>query len=91
MRNVLVFLFVLVLGACATRQNAIELGAGYDPIKEVGSNPQSVMRYRNEPLGAGNGWVFEYNHHSSIRDGYPFNDREDQVTNQYSLIYRYVW
>lgn len=89
MRFILV-LAVLLVG-CATRQNAIELGMGYDKHIDEGVNPQSVIRYRNEPRGAGSGWVFEYDHHSSITEGAPFNRRPEDLTDQYSVIYRWVW
>lgn len=82
---------LLSLSACATRQNVLELGAGFDDELHAGRNPQSVIRYRNEPRGAGNGWVFEYDHHSSFADGKPFNDNPEDTTDQFSVIYRWVF
>ena len=87
----LILVVATLLGGCATRQNAFELGAGYDKHLAAGENPQSVIRYRNEPRGAGGGWIFEYNHHSSFKDGAPLNDRPEDLTDQYSAIYRWVW
>lgn len=84
-------LILLLLPACATRQNVIELGAGYDKNIHAGRNPQSVMRYRNEPKGGGAGWVFEYDHHSSFQDGKPFNDNPEDTADQVSIIYRWVF
>ena len=80
------YLVLLLLSSCAY-QHVIELGAGYDSHISVGSNPQSVIRYRLETANI----VYEYNHHSSITDGYPFNHRDDDVTNQWSIIWRYVF
>lgn len=82
-------LFLLSTG-CATHQNAIELGAGYDTHIDEGRNPQSVMRYRYEPK-QGSGWVIEFNHNSSIPNGKPFNDLEEDLSNQWSVIYRFVF
>ena len=83
-----VLIVLMLLPGCA-RQLAIELGAGYDAHISVGRNPQSVARIRSEPKSSG--WVYEYNHHSSIIDGYPFNRNDDDVVNQYSIIYRWVF
>ena len=80
-----------LLGACATRQNAIELGVGYDRQASAGRDPQSVIRYRNEPLDGTPGWVFEYDHHSSIRDGRPFNNNKEDTADQISIIRRWVF
>lgn len=90
MRRSVGALVLLLLVGCATRVNVVELGVGYDKKLDQGTNPRSVIRYRNEPQ-AGNGWVFEYNHHSSFREGRPFNDRPEDLTDQYSFIYRWVW
>ena len=87
----LVLLTFTMLGACATRQHAIELGVGYDRQASAGSPPQSVIRYRNEPLGGAPGWVLEYDHHSSIRDGRPFNQNKEDTADQISIIRRWVF
>ena len=87
----LLLLAALMLPACAHRQFALELGAGYDAHISVGRNPQSVARVRNEPRDGRSGWVLEYSHHSSIIDGFPFSDRDDDLVNQYSVIYRWVF
>lgn len=86
-----VLIVLLLLSGCATRQNVFELGAGYDKNIHAGRNPQSVIRYRSEPLGGGTGWVFEYDHHSSYRDGPPFNDNEEDTADQWSIIYRFIF
>lgn len=83
-------LAVVFLCSCATHQNAIELGVGYDAHIDEGKNPQSVMRYRYEPK-QGNGWIIEFDHHSSIQNGWPFNKREEDLVNQWSVIYRFVF
>lgn len=80
-----------LLSACASGQFVVELGAGHDRNASVGRNPQSVARLRFEPRDGASGWVYEYNHHSSIRDGYPFNDNDDDLVDQYSVIYRWVF
>lgn len=82
---------ILLLNACATRSNSLELGAGYNRHIDVGTNPQSIIRYRNEPRDNGSGWVVEYDHHSSFREGYPFNTRPEDLTDQFSVIYRWVF
>lgn len=81
----------LLLPACANRQFVLELGAGYDAHVSVGRPFQSVGRLRSEPAQCRSGWVYEYTHHSGILDGYPFNDRDDDLVNQYSAIYRWVF
>ena len=84
----LALLFTSVFG-CATRQNAIEFGAGYDAHIDQGSNPQSSFTYRNEPK-VGNGVVIEFQHNSSIKDGWPFNRNAEDLTNQWSVKYRFI-
>lgn len=83
-------LTLLLLPACAARQNVIELGVGYDKNIHAGHNPQSVIRYRSEPK-TGSGWVLEYDHHSSFQDGRPFNRNEEDTADQASIIYRWVF
>lgn len=89
MKKLILLGLIIALVGCAGRQNVIELGAGYDHHIDEGKNPQSVMRYRNEPLKEG--WVYEFNHHSSIPNGYPFNKKEEDLVNQHSIIYRWVF
>lgn len=83
-------LILLMLPGCATHQHVVELGAGYDRHIDEGSNPQSVIRYRYEPRD-GSGWLLEFDHHSSIPDGRPFNRNPEDLVNQWSVIYRFVF
>lgn len=83
-------LALLILAGCSTHRNAIEIGAGYDTHIDEGTNPQSVLRYRYEPR-QGNGWLIEFDHHSSIPNGWPLNKRAEDLTNQWSVIYRFVF
>lgn len=87
----IVIILAASLPACATRQNVLELGVGYDKNIHAGHNPQSVIRYRNEPQGGGSGWVAEYDHHSSFADGPPFNGNKEDTADQMSVIYRWVF
>lgn len=64
----------------------IELGAGYDHHIDEGTNPQSVIRFRLE--WSNSPWVVEFNHHSSFANGWPFNDKPEDLVNQWSIIYR---
>lgn len=68
----------------------LELGAGYSPALNEGSNPVSVIRGRYEFQP--NGWllpdVVEWDHHSSIFDGKPFNSRPEESRDQFSIIWR---
>lgn len=82
-------LMAVFLFGCATHRHAIELGIGHDTHIDEGRNPQSVMRYRYEPSGSG--WVVEFNHNSSIPNGKPFNRKEEDLSNQWSAIYRFVF
>ena len=91
MKALLPALLLLLLPACATRQNVVELGVGYDRQISEGRNPQSVIRYRNEPKGGGSGLVLEYDHHSSYQDGKPFNKNKEDTADQASIIYRWVF
>lgn len=71
----------------------LELGAGMNYSVDLGprSIPQSVIRLRYEM--ANRQWwkpdVLEYNHHSSITEGRPFNDRPEDLTDQASIIWRF--
>jgi len=86
----LILAAVVAFSGCATHQHVLELGAGYDKHIDEGKNPQSVIRYRYEPR-TGSGWVLEFDHHSSFTEGQPFNDRPEDLVDQYSVIYRIVF
>lgn len=77
---------------CGCANTYIETGIGYDSYIEQGSNPRSVIRFRKEHpscFDTRGTCALEFNHHSSILDGYPFNGRAEQLVNQWSFIYRY--
>lgn len=84
---------VYLLVGCTTvqRQHVAELGIGHDTHIDSGTNPRSVIRYRWEPKDGASGLLFEFNHHSSIKDGAPFNNNAEDLTNQYSVIWRVVF
>jgi hypothetical protein len=68
----------------------LELGVGLDARIEEGSNPRSVIRLRYEARD-GAWWqpdVYELDHHSSVREGAPFNHRPDTTADQLSVIWR---
>ena len=69
----------------------LELGFGHDFQLAAGDNPQSVIRARYEFTD--NSWwrpdVLEWNHHSSITDGIPFNMNAEDPTDQFSIIWRF--
>ena len=67
----------------------LELGAGHDRHIDEGRNPQSVMRVRYEMDNTWLPHVIEFNHHSSIPDGLPFNRNQEDLVNQWSLIWRF--
>ena len=71
----------------------LELGAGRNNQPGVGRNPQSVIRVRYEqatPWWAPD--VLEWDHHSSIPDGWPFNHNLEDTTDQVSLVWRFqLW
>lgn len=83
-------LMAVFLFGCATHRHAIELGIGYDTHIDEGANPQSVIRYRYEPK-SGEGLVFEFDHHSSYTRGWPVDNRAEDLVNQWSAIYRFVF
>ena len=87
------WLWVVLLTGCTSIN--LELGAGYDKHISEGSNPRSVIRINAELKNCFDSvgtCVTEFNHHSSFKDGWPFNDRPEQLTNQWSVIYRYpLW
>lgn len=62
----------------------VELGAGYDTHLDQGTNPRAVIRARGYVT---RNWLLEFNHHSSVKDGWPFNRKPEDLTNQWSVIY----
>lgn len=68
----------------------LELGAGHDLKIDEGRNPQSVIRLRYE-VERRDWWpdVLEYSHHSSVQNGKPFNDRPEDLVDQFSVIWRF--
>jgi len=71
----------------------LELGLGMNYSVDVGpkSIPQSVIRLRYE-MHNRHWWkpdVLEYNHHSSVTEGKPFNHRPEDLTDQASVVWRF--
>ena len=93
-------IIALLLGWAAAQYNAyagelwLELGVGHDRKIDEGRNPQSVIRARYEMLNKA--WwtpdVIEYDHHSSIPNGFPFNSEPEDLADQLSVIWRFkLW
>ena len=84
-------LLTLLLAAPAMAGDLwLELGAGYDEHAAYGRAPQSVIRARYEmavPWWAPS--VLEWDHHSSIPDGSPFNNNREDTADQFSVIWRF--
>lgn len=88
--------FGLLFGPNAKADDGLyfEAGIGHDmKLDGDGSNPMSVLRLRYERATA---WwapdVLEWDHHSSVMNGAPFNHRPEKQTDQVSLIWRVkVW
>lgn len=81
-----VFLIVaaVLLTSCTTAH--LELGAGYDKYIEQGTNPRALFRVTTErECGIAVTCFAEFDHHSSFRDGYPFNSNAEVLTNQWSV------
>jgi hypothetical protein len=88
----LIALFLLLVTSQVSADGLyLELGIGYDKELSDGRNPASVIRLRYEKEH--DTWwlpkVLEYNHHSSIPDGQPFNSNKEDTVDQISLIWRY--
>jgi hypothetical protein len=82
----LLMLAILVLLSACTSVN-LDLGVGYDKYIEQGTNPRGLFRVnaeRAECAPAGVACFVEFDHHSSIFDGKPFNRNAEQVANQWS-------
>ena len=87
----LAIVFTFLFGCAHNRQNAIELGFGYDAHIDQGSNPQSSFTYRNEPKDGQGGCVVEFQHNSAVFQGWPFNREAEDLTNQWSIKWRWVF
>lgn len=90
MRRILWAAFLAaILTSCA--HNYLTLGVGADRHLERGTNPRSVIRFSSEtdpgcwPAFPKVICFIEYNHHSSFREGMPFNDRPEELTDQLSI------
>lgn len=86
-------LFILLMLVTAAKADGLylELGIGGDKERHLGRNPSSVIRLRYEKEHE-YWWlprVLEYDHHSSIPDGKPFNGNEETTTDQFSIIWRF--
>lgn len=75
----------LALPACTAVY--LDLGLGNDRYIEQGSNPRGLFRVSAERAGCyGPVTCFlEFDHHSSIKDGVPFNENPEQVANQWNV------
>ncbi len=78
-----ILLFLLLTG-CAANAPVIEGKLSYDVHKTMGRQPTATLRVRQyfgrEPAIDRLRWFGEYEHDSSLRDGKPFNDRNDRHT-----------
>jgi hypothetical protein len=70
----------------------LELGIGNDiQLHQEDQNPRGVVRLRYE-LDVSEWWlpsVMEWNHHSSVFLGPPFNNRYEPTTDQFSVVWRF--
>lgn len=64
----------------------LDLGLGYDRHIDEGTNPQSIIRLSCQ---VADDWHVEYSHHSSVRNGFPFNNKPEDLTDQLSVVYRF--
>lgn len=91
-RGIIAVLAVLAAVSTATAGELhLELGVGYDRHIDEGENPQSVIRLRYEMQN--NYWwkpdVIEWNHHSSMENGPPFNNEPEDLVDQFSVVWRF--
>lgn len=92
MRRAVVFTAACLLAACATKPIEIELGIGHEASDQYGRDPVGTARLI-QPLACdvlieGDRFAIEYDHKSSIPDGWPLNNDAGISTNAYSVIYR---
>lgn len=91
MRYLLLVILALLLAPAEAGDVMLELGTGYEtrPV-EGDESPMGIFRLRYEAFN--NQWwkpdVVEFDHHSNITDGWPFNDRPEDTTDQFSVIWR---
>ena len=67
----------------------IGLGIGIQPSQnreQIGREPTSVIRVECQ---IDDNWTAEWNHHSSVRDGAPFNKRYEAQVDVLSIVYRF--
>lgn len=96
----LVLAFLLLCGILTSHAKAgelyLELGVGAD-IQTPDEIPQGIFRFRYE-LDKNEWWkpdALEFDHHSSIFNGRPFNDDgwpyadREKLTDQFSIIWRF--
>lgn len=73
-----------LLGGCATNPVVVEVKLSYDTRETTGRQPTATIRVRQyfgrEPGLRELRWFGEYEHDSSLRDGWPFNNRNDSNT-----------
>ena len=75
-----------LLAACTSVH--LQLGAGYEATLDYGRNPRGIARLvaeRAECFGGVVRCFAEYDHHSSVGDGWPFNHHAEQLTNHYGV------
>ncbi len=83
---VVIAILAAVLTSCTSIN--LDLGVGHDRYIEQGTNPRGLFRVQAERAECGPAGVscfVEFDHHSSIYDGYPFNRNPEQVANQWNI------
>lgn len=70
----------------------LTLGVGYDWHIDEGTNPQALVRFSCTLAAFGpldrHEVAVEYNHFSSVREGWPRNRRPEDLSDQISLTWR---
>lgn len=62
------------------------LGLGLNSEDPIGREPHSVIRIECQ---ISRNLQLEYNHHSAVRDGWPFNDRKEHNVGVLSISKRF--
>ena len=86
MKKITTLCVLLLVSGCTSV--SLDLGIGNDNFIDSGTNPRSVIRLRGDAAKCFGGPVTcfaEFDHHSSFRDGAPFNNNPEDLTNQYSI------
>lgn len=69
----------------------LSIGVGYDRHIDEGRNPMSVIRAHcvlsRELMYKGDYLSVEYDHHSSVFNGRPFNHLPEDLADQLSVVY----